>query len=453
MSLLNVGISRRECVRTLAAATAGLSSSWWAPRIAAAGEGNANRKRSCILLWMAGGPSTIDLWDLKPGHAHGGPFREIMTQAPGLRWSEHLPRLAGLANDLAVVRSMRTREGDHGRATVVLRTGYSPQPPIQFPLMGSLLAKELAPADSTHVPFVSIGSGFAAEEGAGGGFLGPLYAPLRIGASNPYETGTESLRVADLEHPPGISDGTVERRRSLLAEMEERFSDRVAATRGRTPHPNAAVVEARQTAYERAMGLMHSPVARAFDLEKEPIALRRQYGDSAFGRSCLLARRLVASGVSMVEVNLGRSIRTPNGWDTHQNNFDQVRNLSDMLDAGFAALLTDLKVRGMLETTTIVWMGEFGRTPRINSNTGRDHFPAAWSMVLAGGGIQGGQAYGATSADGSAVTRDPVSHADYLATLCLALGIDPQKQNLSNVGRPIRVVDGTARPIRSLVNA
>jgi uncharacterized protein (DUF1501 family) len=193
---------------------------------------------------------------------------------------------------------------------------------------------------------------------------------------------------------------------------------------------------------------MRTSAARAFDLDAEPAQLRDAYGRNRFGQGCLLARRLVERGVPFVEVSLGGNNGI--GWDTHQNNFETVRELSLVLDAGWAALMDDLKQRGLLDSTLIVWMGEFGRTPKINGDKGRDHFPTAWSAVLGGGGIKGGQVVGKTSAGGEAVEQRPVSVPDLLATVCRALGIDPTKANPSNVGRPISIVDRAGKPLEDL---
>jgi hypothetical protein len=201
--------------------------------------------------------------------------------------------------------------------------------------------------------------------------------------------------------------------------------------------------------------MIHSEAASAFDLSKEPDKVREQYGKGVFGQGCLLARRLVEQGVPFVEVSLSSSSTGGFGWDTHANNFEQVKALSAELDAGWSSLLTDLKERGLLERTTIVWMGEFGRTPRINGAAGRDHFPKAWSCVLAGGGIAGGQAYGKTSPDGMTIVENPTTVNQVLATLCTALGVSPDTENASNSGRPIKIVDdgksGSVDPIKELL--
>jgi len=213
-------------------------------------------------------------------------------------------------------------------------------------------------------------------------------------------------------------------------------------------HPSAAAAS-HQTAYERAARLMRTAAARALDLDREPGRLRDAYGRNKFGQGCLLARRLVEHGVPFVEVSLGGD--DGNGWDTHSNNFERVRELSQVLDAGWATLVDDLKDRGLFDSTVLVWMGEFGRTPTINADKGRDHFPSAWSAVLGGGGIKGGQVVGKTSAGGEAIEERPVSVPDLLATICRALGIDPNKSNQSNVGRPIALVDKAGKPLEDLV--
>ncbi|WP_020475590.1 DUF1501 domain-containing protein [Zavarzinella formosa] len=431
-------LSRRDWMSV--AAGLGLSMSGWLPKLAAETAADPQRKRSCILLWMNGGPSTIDMWDLKPGHANGGPFKEIATAAPGLKFGEHLPKLARHAKDIAVVRSMSTKEGDHARATYYLRTGNLPQGALQFPSIGSLLSKELGNPASELPNFVSVSPFRFFSQGAfGPGFLGPNHAPLIVGEGNfgapaAGDASDRLLKVQDLARPKEVSDAQADSRFGLLRDLDSEFG---------ADHPNLTHLSHR-SAYDRAVMLMQSVGARAFDLQEESVRVRDAYGRNIFGQGCLLARRLVERGVPFVEVNLG-------GWDTHQNNFDALQRLNGILDSGWSQLMTDLSVRGLLESTTIVWMGEFGRTPRINQGKGRDHYPNAWSAVLAGGGIKGGQAFGKTTDDGTKVQGDATSVPDLLATLCKALGIDHLKTNNSNVGRPIRIVDKSAKVIKDVV--
>ena len=422
-------LTRRGWLRSAAVGvgvTAG-SLSGWLPRLAAAEKKPA---KSVIVLWMNGGPSTIDLWDLKPGHANGGPFKEAKTTAPGLSIGEHLPKLTAHGKDLAVVRSMASKEGDHDRATFFLRTGYTPVGAIQFPAVGAVLANELGSTGTDLPNFVSIApSRYAAN--VGGGFLGPKVDPLGIGESG----GTaDDLKVPDLARLPGVSDAAQKSRLDMLTKLDERF----------TRDHKSDVADSIETATARAVKLMQPGAAKAFDLSGEKDKTRDGYGRTLFGQGCLLARRLVERGVPFVEVTL-------DGWDTHQNNFDRVKDLCGTLDAAFAALVADLKDRGLLDSTLVVCQGEFGRTPKINAQTGRDHWPASWAVALAGGGLKTGHAVGKTTTDGTAVDGDATSVPDLIATVAKAVGIDPQKQNMSNVGRPIRVADPSAKPIKELL--
>ena len=240
--------------------------------------------------------------------------------------------------------------------------------------------------------------------------------------------------MPDLARPESVSKAQAAARLNLLDQMESDF----------VPNHADPATQSLRAAYERALRLMTGEAARAFNLDEEKAELRDAYGRNLYGQGCLLARRLVERGVPFVEVTLG-------GWDTHQNNFDSVKRQSGTLDPAWATLLSDLKDHGLLDSTLVVWMGEFGRTPKINPQNGRDHFPAAWSTVLCGGGIKGGQVLGKTSDDGMVVKERPIAGIDLLATICRALGIDPTKQNISNIGRPIRIVDKAANPITEVL--
>jgi hypothetical protein len=444
-------LSRRELLTLSAAGVVGFSSSGWLERLAADTATHPQRRRACILLWMTGGPSQMDTFDLKPGHRNGGPFRETATATPGIRISEHLPQLARQMNDIVLVRSMSTREADHGRGTYLMHTGYVPMGAIQYPTLGSLVSKELGSNDSPLPNFVSIAPFRAFNPAAySSGFLGPQYAPLLVGDRGnqfvPQQPGQDNirdvLRVQDLRPPTDVTAAQSDARIGLLEEMERDFVAR---------HPGISP-QSHRTAYNRAVRLMRTAASAAFNVDEEPASLRDRYGRSLFGQGCLLARRLVERGVPFVEVNLGNLNGNGPNWDTHANNFDTVRRLSEELDAGWGTLMTDLRDRGLLDSTTIVWMGEFGRTPQITGNSGRDHFAQAWSTVLCGGGIRGGQVVGRTSADGGTVESDrPTTVPDFIATICLALGIDPMRQNRSNAIRPIRIADPNARPHREII--
>jgi len=429
-------------------ALAGLSASGWFPALADELAANPERRRHCILLWMTGGPTQTDTFDMKPGHANGGEFREIDTSVAGLRWSEHLPLLAQQADQIAVLRGLSTKEGDHGRGTFLMRTGHQPGGPIRYPAFGSSLSKALG-SDAADLPnYVSISPyRIFNREAFGSGFLGPRHAPLTVGASDtfgqpmpvPGSQDYAQLGVDDLTPPASVTRAQSDARLDLWRGLQNEFLSRHAA-----PSPIA-----HDTVYQRALRMMRSSAAEAFDLSQEPSSVRDAYGRGRFGQGCLLARRLIERGVAFVEVALGGLDNGGLAWDTHQANFARVRQLSGLLDSGWATLMRELRERGLLEQTTILWLGEFGRTPRINPGGGRDHYPNAWSCVLAGGGIRGGQAFGRTSADGMTVEEGKVDVGDILATLCRSLGVDPHTQNMSEVGRPIRLAEG--RPIAEVL--
>ena len=422
--MLNWNLSRREMLKLGAAGVLTTSFSGWLNVLAAraAQSGQTPHKR-CILLWMDGGPSHKDTFDLRPGTDNGGPYRAIDTSVAGIQISEHLPQFARLADHAAIVRSMSTGEGAHARAKYNLHTGYREGVGgLSYPSIGSLAAQQLGSQEAALPNFVSVGN-----RSYGAGFLGPRYEPLMV---NDPARGVENLRAA-------VATEQFDGRVNLLEEMENAFH--------RTHH--AAVGEAHQTTYRRAVTLMRDEGTRAFDISREDQATRARYGNSKFGEGCLLARRLIEAGVTFVEVTLG-------GWDTHQNNFERVRQLSGQLDPAMSALVTDLHDRRLLDSTLVVWMGDFGRTPRINqrgAQPGRDHYPRAWSTVLVGGGIRGGQVVGRTDAEAASVTDRPVSTIDFMATVCNILGIDHNQQNQAPNGRPVRIVDRGSNPIQGLL--
>jgi Protein of unknown function (DUF1501) len=441
--MLRPTLSRRDWLKFSAAGVVSWSMSGWMKTLAEDAANDPQRKRACILLWMAGGPSHMDTFDLKPGHDNGGPFKEIATNVAGIKISQHLPNVAKQMDKLAIIRSMSTKEADHGRATYQMRTGRPPGGPVQYPTLGSLVAKEMED-DTAELPrFVSVGPNRALAPGAfGPGFLGPQYAPLIVGEGAPAGGGggpggnniDQFLKVQDIDLPLGVNSRRAAARVELVDEADDAFLAQHAAP------PTVSHRAARQ----RALKMMRATATKAFNLDDEPQKLRDAYGRNIFGQGCLLARRLVEYGVPFVEVTL-------NGWDTHQNNFDAVERQCGVLDPAWAALMDDLKTKGLLDTTLVVWMGEFGRTPKINPNKGRDHWANGWSTVLGGGGIVGGQVVGKTSADGSMAEERKVSVPDLLSTVCLALGLDIEKKNNSNVGRPIRLVEPDAKPIKEVL--
>jgi uncharacterized protein (DUF1501 family) len=393
-----------------------LASSGWmnvlAEEVAKRPAGVKGKAKACILLWMDGGPSHKDTFDLKPDSKGAGDFKPVATSAAGVQISEHLPKLAKWMHAGTVVRGMTSPEGAHPRAKYNLHTGYREgQGGVSYPSIGSIVAMEKGNPDASMPNFVSIGN-----RGYGSGFLGPKYHPLIV---------TDAARgVEDLK--PAVADDKAAKRLGLLQEMESAFYHDV----------RAGVVTDHSTAYRRAVTLMKSKEAKAFDVSAEDAATKDRYGSGKFGQGVLMARRLVETGVPFVEVNLG-------GWDTHQDNFEKVKNLSGQVDAAVAALLEDLKQRGLLDSTLVVWMGEFGRTPHINTRgakPGRDHYPKAWSLAMFGAG-QRGAVVGKTDKEGATVAERPVTPVDFLGTVCELMGIDYTRKNDTPAGRPIAIVE------------
>ena len=442
-------VSRRDWLRLATAGVAGVSMSGWLQQLAAQTATDTNRQRSVILLWMSGGPSQLDTFDVKPEHANGGPLKPIATSVPGMQICETLPKLSRMMEHIVPIRSMSTKEGDHSRATYHLRTGYRPQGPVDYPTLGSLLSRELGREDSKLPNFVSIAPFRNFSPAAyGPGFLGPRQSPLVVGEGGQVQspdanaTYEQSLKVENLKQADAVTLSQADRRLAMLNEFDSVFqSSRPGVSTG-----------SHESAYAQAVRMMRSSAVKAFELGEEDDTLREAYGRNQFGQGCLLARRLVERGVPFVEVSLNGVQNNQNfGWDTHSNNFEAVKTLTSVLDPAWATLLEDLRLRELLDSTLVVWMGEFGRTPRINGNTGRDHWAGSWTTVLCGGGIKGGQFFGETTSDGMAIEDRPVSAADLLATICHSVGVDPMKQNMSNVGRPIRIADPDAKPITEIL--
>ena len=371
------------------------------------------RPRSCILLYMEGGPSQIDTCDPKPGRPTGGEFKAIGTTVAGLQISEHLPLLAARAQALAVVRSVTSKEGNHQRARHLMHTGYPPQGGVEHPAFGSILG-EVRGAGGKELPaYVSI-----AGPGEDAGFLSP--------ALSPFSCRSRRRPYSYLAHAGGIDDARFAERIGLWRGLEDGFA---------AAHPDAALVSGQRALGEQAVAMMRR--ARDGGLQhraRSREAVRDAYGDTDFGAGCLMARRLVEAGVPFVEV-------TQKGWDTHKDNFTTVKQLSTHLDQAMSSLLDDLARRGLLESTLVLWMGDFGRTPRINANAGRDHYPQASSVVLAGGGVRGGQVLGATDADGIEIRDRAVTVPDLFRTIAVLLGVDPDVVRIAPSGRPIKTVD------------
>ena len=374
---------------------------------------------------MAGGPSQLETLDPKTGHKNGGPTKSIQTAVPGIEICDNLPGVAQQMQDVALIRSMKTREGDHGRATQLMMTGYRPMGGnIPYPVLGSMVAQRLMADDSKLPGFVAVSP--YRSNGLGSGFLGPRYGALNVSGASNNPTARANLAIENLR-PSGTGRNELSDRQHLLSLV-------------RAGVPEAAIaVQKHASVYSQAMRMVETEAEGAFRLEEESAALRDAYGRSRFGQGCMLARRLVERGVPFVEVTLDRT--DEGSWDSHLNNFSTVSGMCRVLNPAWSTLLSDLKQRGLLDSTLVVWMGEFGRTPIINTTNGRDHFPNAWSVALAGAGIKGGQVIGKTSAGGEKVIEHPVSSADLFATIFEGLGIDSESENQMG-DRPIPMVDG-----------
>lgn len=401
-------VGRRDFLRVLSAASAAGGALGFTDLLSLKADDLRRQGTACILLWMQGGPSQFETFDPKPGHANGGETKAIATSVPGIQLSENLPKLATVADRLAIARSMTTREGEHQRATYLMHTAYLPMASVKYPAMGSVVAKEAPRADCELPSFVRIGQGLVT---AGGGFLGTQYDPFVVGAAGRLPENTR----------PTTDGSRFDRRLNLLSRLQ-------AAQAGSSTGEHEKL-------YANASRMIKSAQMEAFDLDREPESVRSAYGSGPYSSACLLARRLVESGVTFVEAVLGN-------WDTHLDNFTRSRALCDQLDQPFAALVTDLAQRGMLDKTLVVWMGEFGRTPRINPRAGRDHYPRAFSAVLAGGGVRGGQIIGSTEDGGEAIKDRPVTEKDLFQTIYQVLGVNSRKEYMSPIGRPIKPVDG-----------
>jgi len=410
-------VRRRDFLKAIPAAAAAAGVLSWQDLLVANAPALRKSGKACILLWMGGGPSQFETFDPKPGNANGGETKTIKTALPGIEISENLPQIAGSMNDLCLIRSMNGKEGQHPRATFFMHTGYLPSPAVKYPTFGSIVAKELGDPASDLPSFVRIGAGQGANASAmgGAGILGVDYDPLLMTAAGRPPENTALATDEKRFH----------RRLDLLGRLQSDYAN----------HGGQQEVSDHQKIYAQASRLVLSPKMEGFNLDKEPQKVKDAYGSSAFGQGCMLARRLIETGVTFVEVSHGP-------WDTHQDNFNRTKTLCGQIDQPVAALLADLKSRGLLDSTLVIWTGEFGRTPRINPNSGRDHFPRAFTSVLAGGGVKGGQVIGATDDGGEAVKDRPVSVNDLLRTACHALAIDADKQNMSSIGRPIRIVKG-----------
>jgi hypothetical protein len=429
------GVSRREFLRVGGLSALGLSlpAFFRLRQQAQASAAAPRRAANCILLWMQGGPSHIDTLDPKPDAPAEirGDFATIPTRQPGVRVCEHLPLLARQFDKLSLVRGHDPRNGSHGVADHLMMSGHRFNPALTYPCFGSVVARERGYRNGLF-PFVQLGR-YVDHTFNGGvaGFLGDQYNPFEV----PDDPNSPAFRVRDLSIPDPARRARLGRRYRMLAEMDgqQRQLD------------SAPPVRARDAFYERAHALITSDAARrAFDLGRESDRVRDLYGRNTLGQSCLLARRLVEAGVHFVTV-------TDGGWDTHQNNFTSLRDrLLPRLDRAYAGLLQDLHDHGLLDSTLVVWFGDFGRTPKVNPSAGRDHWATAGVACLGGGGVHTGRVVGATNALGEFVVDSPATPQDLAATIYTALGIPLHTWYRSQDGRPIELCP-EGRPLRQLL--
>jgi hypothetical protein len=357
------------------------------------------RNRRVIFVWLAGGSSQFETWDPKPGRETGGPFRTIPTAIPGYHVCELMPKLAGMMRDICVIRSLNTVISEHEQAADLISTGRPKEPALEYPEIGVVLAKELAAKESILPDYVSFFTTTEGRRRPRSGFLGAKHAPLLLEKS----VRPEHVTLAD-----GLTDARHADREELRSHLSDRFGE------GRA---GSEMVKGYNSAFQKVRGLMRAD--HLFDLNREPLAVRERYGRTPFGEQALLARRLIEAGVPVVKIARGF-------WDSHHDNFESHRELVPDFDHVMSVMLSDLKDRGLLESTLVLVLSEFGRTPVINQDVGRDHFAAAWSIAMAGAGVRGGYVHGKTDADGKTVVDGQANASDLAATIYKAAGLDPR---------------------------
>jgi hypothetical protein len=413
-------LSRRNFLKGTVVTTSGMAVANWGALFSSqtiAAEAKRSGKR-CIMLYMEGGVSQIDTFDMKPGRPTAGPFRPIKTNVSGVQVCEYLPKIARHADKLAIIRSMKTKSVDHGIGGYHMHTCYPRSERVPHPEIGAMIAKYCDHPESDLPSFVKMGP---TGEYGGAGYLGPKYDPFILGTDG---------RLPSFANP-AVQQEVQDRRGELLAFMEEQHAKEHLA------RPNASHREAEL----RAIRLMRA--RRVFDVNDEWEKARERYGDTHFGRGCFTAVKLVEAGVPFVEVG-------QMGYDSHNDNFSCHKSNLGILDPAWSSLLEDLQDRGLLQDTLVVWTSEFGRTPLVNSQAGRDHYGRAWTVVLAGGGIRGGQHYGASDRDGFDVAENPVGEGDYFATIYAALGMNHRKKHFLGT-RPIWATPDGSNPIKELL--
>ena len=415
MSCQDYRVSRRALLGAAGGSILGLSVK---DLLAYAGTSHAPKAEHVILFWNGGGMTHLDTWDPKPGRPTQGEFEPIKTSVPGIQISEIFPTVATQMHHAALIRSVAGTQGAHGRATYNMQTSYQQSANLRHPGFGSVVVHEKEKQGDLPA-YVSI-SGRAPRAS----YLGQSCEAYFVGApgdKDPY-----------LAFPEGIADVRGNKRLDVLAKFNNRFSNKRSNEK----------LKSTQTSIDDAVRLMRSPALAAFELDKVPTTTLNRYGDTTFGRGCLLAKQLVETGVRFVQVNRG-------GFDTHSNNFPAMQAHGEVMDPALGSLIADLADNGMLEKTLVVMMSEFGRTPKINMNAGRDHYPSVFSIFMAGAGIKGGSVIGSSDKDGFKPDQRPVEVPDLHATFCHALGIDHEKEVMTPLQRPMKLVDGGS-PVNEL---
>lgn len=364
--------------------------------------------RSCIMVFLSGAPSQMETWDPKPGNINGGQTKAIQTTIPGVQFAEYWAKMAKMTNDVSIIRSMAGKEAAHERGRYHLRTGHRLLGPTKFPHIGSLVAHKLGDPDADIPNFISIGQTVSS------GFLGVEVAPFVVGKAGVLPSNVQAL----------VKGQRAKRRLEMLKRQDERFASSGAEQ----------IAHEHQELYRKAAKMMASDRLNAFTLNGESQQTLNRYGYHDFGKSCLVARRLVESGIPFVEIQRG-------GWDMHNNLWQNMPNVASQVDQGLSTLLQDLKQRGLLEKTLVICLGEFGRTPKLNGNGGRDHWAKNFNLLIGGGGVKGGGCVGETSADGMEIKDRPVTVDDLFATICTAMTIDSDEELITPEGRPLRIVE------------
>jgi Protein of unknown function (DUF1501) len=424
------GFYRRDVLKIGAAGLLGLTLPQLLQLEAKAARKNSGEKarkaNAVIMLWLGGGPATIDMWDLKPEAPDGirGDFKAIDTSASGVQISEHLPLTAKIADRLTVVRSLAHTIPSHGPATIFMTTGNKPTPAVQYPALGSLVTRLMPPEEGVppYVAFNEIRGGSAGTAG----YLGTAYNPFIVeGSAGGKGAATGNLKVRGIQLPTGFTLEDLENRDKLLKGFDESF---------RAADKSADLADGLDAFHKKALEILRSDkTKKAFDLAQESKETRERYGATPFGQGALAARRLVEAGVRFVTISLG-------GWDTHGQNFTNLKTkLLPPLDQTLSALVEDLDKHGLLDSTIVYCAGEFGRTPKVNKNAGRDHWARSMAVVLAGGGFKRGYAHGTTDAQGMAPATDACTPDDVSATIFRQLGIDPRTELQTPTGRPIQL--------------